>query len=222
MHRAITGILTLSLLALVGCVTDDPGPGDDTLLEATDAALEAAIEYLDDIGLGTADDEGRGIDDGCIDLVGQVRADASLAAAGLQCDREGLFAGIWRSANEGNLILGHYFEIGGEGEGSLDGSWAPLDCAGCPEGSFHGEWQSIHENRGEFDGFYEDGHFAGDWIEVENGNADDDLASGEMIGFYRRVDESGGYFIGLYSVCDEGGENGPGNDGSPDGEVDAS
>jgi len=181
-------------LGVAGC--DTAGTSED-LPEDVDMALEAAIESLDDSfrdDLGLTHDQIREF----------TQYNAAVALAEIECERHGLLAGLWSSAALGSRIGGIFIEIGGPAEGTLEGNWAPLDCNGCPEGGFFGEWESTNGNAGEFNGLYDSNYFRGEWSAFGDDNVHG-AASGEMVGYYNRIHENGGVFVGIWSQCD--GEN---------------
>ena len=196
--------LTIASLAALGCDTDtDTGT---ELPEDVDLALEAAIDSLDDMraDLPISDAE----------LSGMMRETAVEALAEIECPRHGVLAGLWGSAALGSPIEGFFFELQGDERGLLHGEWAPLDCGDCPDGGYFGDWESLSGREGEMEGYYDDNRFVGEWFEVDPEADDPDLPHGEMVGRYHRINELGGYFIGVWSVCDD---NGNGNGDNPDG-----
>ena len=191
---------TIRTLLFVGMITALGAAGCDTagtqadLPDDVDMALEAAIESLDDTfadDLGLTNDQVREF----------TRQNAAAALAEIECERYGLLAGFWSSAALGRRIDGLYVEIGGPAEGTLEGNWARLDCNGCPEGAYFGEWVSANGNAGDFEGLYDNHYFRGEWSAYGDDNVNG-ATNGEMVGFYNRINENGGLFVGIWSQCD--------------------
>jgi len=216
--HGMLGTLACFALSLTGCEQTGTFEDADRNVEAEALAPEVEEAVLEAVDRLEAD-YGKVLADGP-DLRQMLREDAAIAVADVDCPLEGLLAGLWSSAQYGRLFEGFFLQLGGPQEGILGGTWAPLDClcpdcdcvdcdcCYCPDGTYEGDWASLSGREGLLGGHYAAGEFWGDWYEVEAEDVDALYPRGEMSGIYHRINEYGGYFIGVWTLCTDAGDAG--------------
>ncbi len=187
----LSTILGLSVATLAFGCSVQTEPASELTAEQS-AALEAAIEHLDDTGalqlVPIADSE--------LHALGEKFVLQALAAT--SCEHKGIVAGLWYDEDYQAVFDGAWFELGtSQLAGAVYGGYGQQRFAGTVLGPQIG---------GSVAGVYAQGDFDGRWkASVGPGGL---VHHGELQGVYERRNAMGGYFFGVWADCGAGDPDG--------------